>query len=75
MDTSSNVNNTSNDNVQMEKKLFYKMRFIFKAVESGKRKKKRDDSYIFSKKHENRREVFRPEYLENFIDENMNLNN
>jgi len=75
MDTSSNVNNTSNDNVQMEKKLFYKMRFIFKAVESGWSIKKRDDSYIFSKKHENRREVFRPEYLENFIDENMNLNN
>lgn len=67
MDTQTN----KNDNIQMEKKLFYKMRFIFKAVEAGWSIKKHDDSYIFSKKHEGKREVFRPEYLENFIDENM----
>jgi hypothetical protein len=44
-----------------------KMIFIFNAIERGWTVKKAEDSYVFTKKHERRREVFREDYLENFI--------
>lgn len=44
-----------------------KMVFIFNAIERGWTVKKTEDSYVFTKKHEKRREVFREDYLENFI--------
>jgi hypothetical protein len=44
-----------------------KMVFIFNAIERGWTVKKAEDSYVFTKKHERRREVFREDYLENFI--------
>jgi hypothetical protein len=44
-----------------------KMKFIWNAIEKGWAVKKRDDSYIFSKKHEGKREIFMDTYLETFI--------
>jgi len=44
-----------------------KMRFIMNALEDGWTVKKRVDNFVFTKKHENRREVFEESYLENFI--------
>ena len=44
-----------------------KMQFIMNALEDGWTVKKREDRYVFVKKHENRREVFEESYLENFI--------
>lgn len=49
----------------------HKMKFIMNALEKGWAVKKRNDSYIFSKKHEGKREVFRDNYLETFIHENL----
>jgi hypothetical protein len=43
------------------------MKFIWNAIEKGWAVKKRDDSYIFSKKHEGKREIFMDTYLETFI--------
>ena len=54
-------------NIQMERKKFQKMLFITNALEDGWTVKKSQDSYIFTKKHENRREIFQENYLENFI--------
>lgn len=42
------------------------------ALEQGWKIKKREDSYVFTKKHENKREIFQENYLENFVVENMN---
>ena len=42
------------------------------ALESGWKVKKRRGSYIFSKKHEGRKEIFKDGYLETFLTENMN---
>jgi len=58
----------------MDKKKFQKMAFIFNALENGWSVKKSNDSYIFTKKHENRREIFQENYLENFIVNNGNTN-
>jgi hypothetical protein len=54
-------------NIQMDRKQFQKMVFITNALDKGWSVKKSNDSYIFSKKHENRREIFQENYLENFI--------
>lgn len=54
-------------NIQMNKKKFQKMVFIINALQDGWSIKKSNDAYIFTKKHENRREIFQEDYLENFI--------
>lgn len=48
-----------------------KMVFINNAIESGWTVRKKGDSYVFTKKHENRREVFMENYLEKFITTNI----
>ena len=48
-----------------------RMLFISNALEQGWSVKKRDDSFIFSKKHEGKREIFRNDYLDNFIASNF----
>jgi hypothetical protein len=44
------------------------MMFIYNALENGWMVRKKNDAYIFSKKHENKREVFDINYLEQFLD-------
>lgn len=58
--------------VQMDKKQFQKIMFINNAIENGWTVKKNEESesYIFIKKHENRREIFHSDYLEKFIQHN-----
>ena len=50
-----------------------KIVFIFNAIEDGWCVKKHQDSFVFSKKHEGKKQVFQPEYLEQFIEKNMIL--
>jgi len=45
--------------------------FIMNALENGWKVKKRKDSYIFSKKHEGKKEYFKRGYLETFLNDNM----
>ena len=47
------------------------MVFITNALEQGWTIKKKEDSYIFTKKHENRREIFQENYLESFVKTNI----
>lgn len=49
------------------------MQFIINAIEGGWSVKKNNDNYIFTKKHEGKREIFMSDYLERFIYKNMNL--
>jgi len=57
----------------MDKITFHKMSFIINALEKGWTVKKQNDEYIFSKKHENRREIFKESYLRQFLESNMQL--
>jgi len=61
-------------NVQMNKKTFQKMLFVMNALENGWVVKKTNDLYIFTKKHEGKREVFQENYLETFLRTNLNDN-
>ena len=50
-----------------------KMAFIFNAIENGWTIKKNGTNYIFSKKHEGRKEIFLDTYLKRFMEENFSL--
>ena len=56
----------------MERK---KMKFVWNALEDGWEIRKQDKSYIFSKKHEGKEEVFSEQFLRAFIVRNLTLNN
>ena len=44
-----------NNEICKDKIIYHKMTFIMNALEKGWSVKKKNDEYIFSKKHENRR--------------------
>jgi hypothetical protein len=48
-----------------------KMSFINNAIDAGWAVKKRQDKYIFWKKHENKKEVYLDTYLQTFIEANL----
>ena len=50
-----------------------KMIFIYNSINKGRKVHKRNNSYVFSKKHENKKEVFLDDYLKKFILENYNI--
>ena len=59
--------------IKLDKPKLQKMTFIMNALEKGWTVKKNNDSYIFTKKHENRKEIFMESYLEKFILTNMSV--
>jgi hypothetical protein len=59
------------DNIKINKKQYQKIIFINNALDDGWSIKKINEKYIFTKKHENRREIFQEDYLENFIISNF----
>ena len=48
-----------------------KMFFIFNAIENGWSVHKRQNLYVFTKKHENKKELYLDNYLKKFIKENL----
>jgi len=52
---------------------FQKMLLIFNALNEGWTIKKRDNSYIFIKTHEGKKEVFLDSYLTKFMKTNLDL--
>jgi len=61
------------NHMQLSKPAFQKMLFIANALEQGWTIRKSQDSYIFTKKHENRQEVFQENYLETFVASNLSV--
>ena len=55
------------DVTNLDKKQLYKLIFINNAIEDGWSVKKKETSYIFSKKHENKQEIYDNNYLETFM--------
>jgi hypothetical protein len=49
--------------------------FIYNAINAGWSVKKRENKYIFSKKHEGKKEVYLETYLQKFVEANLNLKN
>jgi len=61
--------------MEIEKIKFQKMVFLYNALENGWSIKKRKESYIFTKNHEGKKEIFDESYLSIFMRENTNINN
>ena len=57
----------------MDNLTLQKMIFIYNSINKGWKVHKKNNSYIFSKKHENKKEVFLDNYLKKFILENYNI--
>lgn len=71
LDKKINLENELNiDNNKMKK-----MIFIFNALNNGWTIKKQNNNYIFSKNHENKKEIYDDNYLFNFISHNVNITN
>lgn len=65
--------NTNND-LEIDTIKLQKMAFIYNAVESGWKICKQNDSYVFSKKHEGRKEIYLDNYLKQFLESNFDIN-
>lgn len=65
--------NTNND-LEIDTIKLQKMAFIYNAVESGWKICKQNDSYVFSKKHEGRKEIYLDTYLKQFLESNFDIN-
>jgi hypothetical protein len=59
--------------LQVDYVTMQKMVFLFNALEDGWRIKKHKDMYIFSKKHEGKKEVYLDNYLRRFIEGNIDI--
>ena len=55
----------------MNNEQLHKMIFIHNALDKGWCVKKNNNLYIFTKKHENKKELYLDNYLKKFIKENM----
>ena len=63
-----------NENVKVDAIKFQKMLLLFNSIEHGWSVKKKDGSYVFSKPHENKKEVLEDSYLAKFMKSNLDLN-
>ena len=66
--------NTDNKQIEIDKIKFQKMVFLYNALENGWSIKKRSDSYIFTKNHEGKKEIFDESYLSIFMKDNADIN-
>jgi len=63
-----------NENIKVDVIKFQKMLLLFNSIEQGWSVKKRNDSYVFTKNHEGKKEVLEDAYLLKFMKTNLDLN-
>ena len=61
------------EGVQMDQKTFNKMLFIYNAVQEGWAVQNKGSKYIFTKKHEGKREVFQEDFLQQFVERGFSI--
>jgi len=52
---------------------YHKMKFIMNALDEGWSVRKKHEIYVFTKKHEGKKEVFDNKYLDDFVKKNMEI--
>jgi len=63
-----------NSNFKIDAIKFQKMLLLYNSIEQGWSVKKHNESYIFSKKHEGKKEVLEDTYLLKFMKTNLDFN-
>ena len=61
------------DNIKIDAIQFQKMMLLYNSIESGWSVKKRNDSYVFTKNHEGKKEVLEDSYLTKFMRTNLDI--
>lgn len=77
MDLNININsliNLEDNNFKVDGIIFQKMLLLFNALEDGWTIKKKNNSYVFIKNHEGKREIFDESYLSSFMKTNFDIN-
>ena len=69
------LRNLDNENLKIDNIKFQKMVLLFNAIEEGWEIRKKNESYIFTKKHEGKKEVFEEMYLQKFMKSNFDIKN
>ena len=69
-----NINILNPQNLEIEYIQLQKMAFIYNAVQSGWTVQRKNDSYIFTKKHEGKKEIFLDTFMKTFIESNIDIN-
>ena len=67
------IKDLEDNNLKIDLIKFQKMRLLFNALEDGWSIKKRNDTYVFTKNHEGKREVLHESYLSKFMMTNLEL--
>jgi hypothetical protein len=67
------TNNLSNKEINIDSCKLQKMVFIYNSLHDGWNVKKRGDNYIFSKKHQGKKEILDDNYLTSFIQQNSKI--
>jgi hypothetical protein len=62
------------ENIKVDTIKFQKMIILFNSIEQGWSVKKKNESYVFTKHHENKKEVLEDSYLIKFMKTNLDLN-
>lgn len=62
------------EDIKVDAIKFQKMLLIFNSIDNGWSVKKKNDSYIFTKPHENKKEVLENGYIMKFFNANLDLN-
>jgi hypothetical protein len=62
-----------NKNFKIDTVVFQKMLLIYNALEDGWSIKKKDNSYVFSKNHEGKKEILEESYLLKFMKTNFDI--
>ena len=69
-----NIEVVTNKPIKIDNIKFQKMLFVFNAIHNGWSVKKEDNRFIFSKYHNEKKEIFEEEYLTSFMNENFDMN-
>jgi hypothetical protein len=77
MDVKINIvnNDGSNTDIVIDNIKFQKMVLLFNAINDGWSIKKHNDSFIFKKNHEGKKEILHDSYLLTFMKEKFDINN
>jgi hypothetical protein len=63
-----------NENVKIDVIKFQKMMLLFNSIEQGWSVKKINESYVFTKNHEGKKEIIEESYLMKFMKTNLDFN-
>lgn len=74
MDLRVELHSENDSSIKLDNITFHKMAFLYNALNDGWTIKKRKTSYIFTKSHEGKKEVFLDSYLLSFMKNNVDLN-